>query len=274
MTGVAATVLSTAFATGVLGSAMATFEGAAGTSDSYPGVAGSGWQAGWVTTQGTGSPGSNGVGTLTNTTPLKSGSNNYVAFTNTPNPNFIPAAVSRQLNTTTKDYQQKFTLSFDLRLDSVGSSAGAFLFASNRYATNTASGAESAIMIDTSGGTSSVWQVSNGNRDTTFVYVNSTVAVTVGTTYSFVIDVDPTASKFDVKINGTDVNVNASTPQFTFRCADTNALQQSIFAFKSGGASTSFSLDNVSVVVPEPATLGTVGVLGIGLLARRKRHVA
>lgn len=262
--------------------AVATFEGTAGAVDSYPGATGSGWAAAWQVS-------ASGSASVVNTDPLKAGSNNYLQFTNGSS---TDSTLARQITT---PYTSAFTVSFDLRVDSLQQAQGLSI-GFNRY--QAANGGNASVQMRTvSSGSASdkvIWVIYHGTdlgTDNTGAEIKSSIEVTQGAVQHFEFNIDPVTGTFDVSINNIDIDSSGSTAgytygeRFNFRCTTTavlpampDSMKQSWFAIATRtngtvGEQMVVSLDNLSIaLVPEPASMGVLGLMGACLLVGRRRQ--
>ncbi len=231
--------------------AVADFEGGASSSNGYTGSTDSGWQGGWTLA----SLSSSAV-TLTNSSPIVSGGNNYLAVSTSSN----SGALTRQLGTGSHLYTDQYTISFDLRVDSAVGGNNTLVIASNSSSNSGATSGNTAINIYNRNG---YWNIYNT--------IATTVPVAANMMYRFEIDVNPTTATYDVSISYTDVTNGLTTFSHTgyaYR-STTEQYNQSWLAFKAISGS-GFSLDNLSVTaVPEPAALGLICLSGLLLIKRR-----
>jgi hypothetical protein len=258
------------------GAAVATFDGPSGTYDTYPGTAGGGWQGGWGINN---INGGSAVATLTNTTPINGGGN-YLRFTTTTNT--FPSTVGRRLDTSlASEYTAQHRWTADLRIDALAPNDQAIWLVTNAENSPTASSSRVGAQIRTGYNATTgthTWFIGNGNSDgvgANVTFVNSNIAAVAGSVYRFTIDANPASGTYDVLINGANVDVNATTPNFRYRANAADALLQNGILFRVDRTATTFSIDNVSfAAVPEPMSLGALACFGMGLLARHRRATA
>ncbi|MGE9268358.1 MAG: hypothetical protein ACQKBY_09700 [Verrucomicrobiales bacterium] len=250
--------------------------------DSYPG-GGSGWAGDWSNVQGTPS--------IETSNPLNGGGS-YLSFTRT-NTN-QGAGIRRSIaSVTAAPYQ----VSFDWRYDSPVAQFNAY---NDRISIGVNDGSSSSG-TGTEYGTNTSWGwiigVVGGDNTTNstpyndgewYFYDNGSttndggfttgnmrmtgVQLADGVTYSFVVDVDPTAQTYDVRMTGTDgTNVFQAGMDFRNQTSAGSTRNQLTFSGSNTGTgeAQTWSLDNL-VVTPEPgsALLCLLGAL-VGLRRRR-----
>ena len=272
---------------------VADFEGAAGTVDHFPGVAGSGWGGPWAMVNGTGV---SYAGAVANSAPLDA-SPNYLSVSRSGGTAAGTAHVRRPFNTFGDvDPTQPHRITVKLRFDgNLTDFNGSFqdrlnLFADPGAVTTTAP--SNSWMIGAAGGsngTSNVVPAPNtffffdaGNEPTANAFtganlVNTGVALNPGTVYSFTIDVYPGLGKYDATINDGTNSFTGTDLQFRNGLASAsaaNAPDTLYFGIQSSAAADNhaYSVDALTITaIPEPATFGLFAVGALALATRRRR---
>lgn len=257
---------------------VANFTDGTGTSsvDQYNGIAGSGWATPWGTTDQI-LP--NLSPAVINSSPVNGGGNYLSVTTTTLNDN----ALGRQFDGLTPSLTS-VSYSFDLRIDSlVGwDAANDYLtvHANNSLTTYNVSSASSFIIrafgaSPAAGKNANEWLfyngASNGGGYSAANFINSGMAVTAGTTYSFTIINDPTTKKYSVSIfdgvntvSGSDLGWRASTASSAL------AFNHKV---NTAGDSLTYSLDNIVIqAVPEPTSISLALLSGLSLIALQRRQ--
>ncbi len=249
------------------------------TAQQFNGAAGDGWLAGWTTST------TNSTGTVLSTTPLSSGTGNYLKVTSTSGSGAASqAGVSRQWDPVVRPYDQFTRLTFDFRIDSTATfdNAGdAYTIALSNVA-GTAPAGNSTVYLRCFGaspGTGSngviaarEWCVFNGIPGTADAYtvskfIKTGMIAAPGTTCRFTIDIyaAPAAGTASGKTHGTyDVTINdgtntVSVPGSGFRSASYSSGGYLTCAAQQNSATDalSYSVDSIemtSLTVLEPTT--------------------
>jgi len=241
--------------------------------DQYAGIAGSGWNTAWTTAAGSNVTSS--TSTVINTTPLYSGSGNYLSTSYTVNGlggGNQWVRVSRQVNSSAISLTSPVSFSFTLRPDSTVSNANETFTIFNATAATQNTGASDTWKITADGGG---WNIYNGNTAVAVGKVGATNLA--GTDYQFTINSDPSTKTWTATIFNISNNVTYNSGTLSWR--NTAATSENTFLnfVSQGGAATSqtfgYSLDNI-VVVPEPSvgTLAAMGGVSFLLLKRWRRR--
>lgn len=261
------------------------------TPDSFRGSAGEGWNAAWTRqTNFLSSSVAQFTTTVTNTTPLNGGGNYLSASLDASaltTGSFGQAAVARKYDAVPNgvDPSQPHIIRFDFRPDvalQLGSLNDRFQifdnvggFQSSTLSSNTwvlaAYGSGSGGPINTVAGN---WGFLSGsttnNGFTAQTFVDTGFAVTAGTTYTVEIHTDPVNKQYSASISDGNSTFNSGTLLWRNQGVNTagtyvhwGALRTSAAA---GGPVTGFSLDNISITVPEPAS-ALLFAIGLGLTA-------
>ena len=227
---------------GILG-----FEGGEGTTavDQYTGIADGEWLEGWVESGTIGS-------SVENTTPVVNGGGNYLMLTSVEG----GEGVTRRFTTPTNSV---YTLSLDLRVDSVPDSGGTINLSTGSYrSVNT----DASNFVQVNGNRGGNWTFQAGS-------VNSGIAMTEGGVYHFQFDVDPVAKSYAVSLS--DGMNTFDSGAISFR-NQTDSASTAYFELGAqyGSGAYGFSLDNISLV-PEPSTLilAALALLGSAFHGRR-----
>jgi hypothetical protein len=106
-------------------------------------------------------------------------------------------------------------------------------------------------------------------------FENTGIAIVVGTVYAFTVNVDPAAGTYSASVtDGTNTYASAAGDPLGFRTTTANPATDTLnFALKLSDTNDQlgFSLDNVSVTVPEPSALALAGcIIGVPLMRRRR----
>lgn len=221
---------------------------------------------------------------VANSNPI-SGNGNYLSVTNSGST--ADGSVTRAFDGLSS--ASAYTLSFSLRLDYIAgwnnNTDYVTLSGGSSAAGNPSS--TSSFLIRAYGntiGTASAfrWSFYNGNQDSggfnANLWVSSTMAVTEGTTYNFLINVNPTARTYSATINDGTTSVNSGTMGFRTSAFDGGSFVQFNMRNDIASDTSIISLDNLAVV-PEPSTFASllavslVGFLATGYSKLRRRRV-
>lgn len=266
------------------------FSDGVGTSsyDQYTGVAGGGWKDGWKSARATGTSQATYSVTVASTTPVYSGGGNYMSASLTSSGVSGGAAqqaqISRQIDSAAINLSQAFSYSFYFRTEdtwTTANSAQYSIYSNPTSAAGTSSGTSWSITSSPEVG--SVWTFGDGNGSGGVTAVNSTMAVTAGTTYFFTINTNPVTETYTVSIVNTSTEVTYTSGLLNWRNANTASNVESeylTFMLKdttTGSANTlGFSLDGISLSqVPEPSSFALLfggAALALACVSRRKRQ--
>lgn len=262
------------------------------TADSFRGAAAGGWQSAW--TLGTPFGTATSQTQVTNATPLDSGGNYLqVDFTSGAGPagHVVRRQYSSNVGSGGIDITQDHTISFQFRLDSP---------AANRSTTTVGDVIRFFDNIDnsSSSGTATSWSImsssatfggrlafvaGNGAGAGGITTIDTGIAVVNDAVYTVSVTVHPVAGPFDLANNFPtwDATISDGVTTFTqtgmrFRnnAVTTGRVLQFSGEVNTAGERLAFSIDNVSVVVPEPASAILLGVVAAGTLCRRNRVVS
>jgi hypothetical protein len=259
----------------------AGFTGGNGTvsPDQYAGTAGAGWDAGWGTTGAT-APSA----TVTNGSPVNGGGNYLSVSTSFNSDN----AIGREFDNTGSSggfatSTQPLTLTFDVRIDTLTGwdTANDYLTlhaANSTGGTFNVSAASSYIIrafgaSPVAGKNANEWLLYSGASDgggyNANNFVNSGMALTSGTTYTFSITNDPVAKKYSGSIfNGTTTVTWSNLGWRATTASDRFAINSRVSA--ASGDVLGYSLDNLTIV-PEPTASSLAILTGLALLTRRRK---
>ena len=252
---VACMLVATSTQASVLG-----FDGGEGTTavDQYTGIAGDEWLEGWIAQIQDGINAS-----VVNTTPVVAGGGNFLLLSDVEG----SEGVTRRFSMPT---DSAYTLSLDLRVDSVPDSGGTInLSTGSGRSVNT----DSTNFVQAIASVGGNWSFRDGIVDVNST-VHSDIALTEGGVYHFQFDVDPVAKSYAVSLSdGTDT-FNSETIYFRNQ-TDTASASTAYFELGAqyGSGAYGFSLDNVSLV-PEPSTLilAALALLGLAFCGRRRKR--
>ena len=268
---------------GALSAAVSTlgFTGGTGTAsfDQYTGIAGGGWNGAW------GSSGTASTVAVSSTTPIGSGGN-YLSVINTNTTGDSP--IYRQFDSTLgQSVTAAYQVSYSLRLDTLGNFNNVNDYISlSDSATSGGTSTTSSFFIRAFGAVSGtanagVWAFYNGPQNgggyNSNLWINSSMALTAGTTYSFTINIDPTTKTYSVSIF--DGSTTATATGLGFRSNSFSGGSYLNFTTRNDAATTSdtiaYSLDNISVsAIPEPSTYAALAGLGVLGFAGYRRRIA
>lgn len=266
----------------------AGFEGASGTVDHFPGIAGDGWATGWGTQNNTNV---SYAGAIATASPLDA-SPNYLSFARTSGTG-TGGTVVRRTFTTLDDVSpaQPHRISFKYRFDGnftefngqFNDRLQIFGDASAILSTATSNSWIIAAAAADNGTTNDIpapntWFAFDNHGNTNFTgtnLVNTGIALVPGTVYTFQIDVFPSQGKYELTL--TD-GVNTSfLSDLDFRGGiPTAGNEPDVIHFganiSAANDNHAFSIDSLTVTVaPEPGTFGVVGIAAIAALLRRRR---
>lgn len=262
-------------ASSAFGATIANFDGGNGTGsvDAFVGTAGDGWLGAWSSA---GSNGSSTSGTVTTSSPLVSGSGNYLSATvngSSTNSANTQAYTGRVLDATAFDYAEPIALSFLFRPDSAFSS-GSSQFRIMQNAPGVTSGTGPSNLWTISSGTTATPTWSFGGLPTsggTNQLFDSGISVVTGHVYSFSLLLDMTEKSYVGTVTDLNTSVSFTSNVIFFRNQGsvTNTALEFGALLATGGSTTgqsmNFSVDSISVSnIPEPST--TVAFMGIGAL--------
>ncbi len=275
-----ATATGSGFSTGVstINSAVANFDDVSAPAsvhspyystgvDTYPGVTGAGWLAGWTSNQATTT-----LVTPTATAPgLESWAGNNLNVNVAPK---VTGVVSREFDgsATGVDVTKPHHFLFDVCINKVASDMRYDVF--NQVGISAGgTGPRSTWELQA---TSSGWQFLNGMGNGlsavpgggTFVTATALGPITAGTVYRFQIDVDPAAKTWVANVTAlasvtptvTANGVTATTtqpavytsPTLGFRANSSVGGEYLEFGAASGGSTSDFSIDNIAVISDAP----------------------
>lgn len=233
--------------------------------DAWTGMAGNGWSDAWGTLSN--SSGVTVSSSVLNTSPLQTGEGNYLSTTVTS------SIASTRSSTNFRQYtafdgvtlSTEHTVSFLYRLDTLPTDL-------SRVNIWDGTAGSSGVPADRTwfirtGGTNWFFE-SNGSL------VDSGIAWVQGDVFAFTLALNPAANSYV----GTLTNLN-TTSTFTSGTLGFNDDRGSVGGFlnfgitTNGNATSTYSLDSVMVVVPEPSVTGlaVLGVLGMIVLSLHQR---
>ncbi|CAM2978727.1 PEP-CTERM sorting domain-containing protein [Rariglobus hedericola] len=251
----------------------------AGAGTAGTGASGNGWLTGWRSSTSTGLAQTVGVN---NSSPVNSGGNYLTANIVTKSDG---ADVGKDATSIARAYDvvggglaasSAVTVSFDFRVDAIDTANMRYdLFDNSTRGTGATS---ASYNFRTSNG---VWGYFNG-----ITLVETTMAFTAGTTYSFSIVLNPIASTYTFSLGNGVTSVSGTSAAFRNSGFATDAATGSVggrwLTFNANettnvlGQTTTFSVDNISIsAVPEPSTYALfsgAAFLGTAALRRRSRR--
>lgn len=111
----------------------------------------------------------------------------------------------------------------------------------------------------------------SGGFTSTYMEVTD-VLLTQGVTYHFTIAVNPAAQTYDATLSGSDMSFYSQTGLNFRNQGATDAASNLVFGTStSSTANFTYSLDNISIAVPEPSTAALLALSGLLGCARRQR---
>ena len=261
------------------------FSGGSGTSDStqFVGTAGNGWTGAFAAATENASVSNS----IISTTPMIAGGGDYLQRTVTAGNTGNRRSVLYRTYGSAGDLDatQAHTISFLWRADSVGSGFNStadyfMLFGNNGVPSNDSSANTSWFIryqgANQGGIVGGNFAVYNGNRGSntaldTNLFVNTGMAVSVGSVYQFIIQTNPVTADWSVNIQEVGGTGSYQSSTLGWRSAANNTSTTIGWGAKPSATDEvfTFSLDNISVV-PEPGT-AILGAFGALLLVRRKR---
>ncbi len=243
--------------------------------DQYVGTSGGGWLSAWSSSNA-----ATMNGTVTNASPLVTGGGNYLSITANGTGE---KAIRRQFDGSVsgQDVTQPYQIKFNIRIDSrTGWDAASDVISiMDRSTAGSATSTTSAFIIRVYGATpgaskpANQWLLYNGAKDDGAFDVNKLVdsgmAVAVGTTYQFTINLNPANRDYTVSIYDGVNTVNSSA--MGFRTSAFSGREHLHFHNIQSAAqdSTVFSIDRIEVI-PEPAAAGMIGLGALSLWLRRR----
>ena len=167
------------------------------------------------------------------------------------------------------DVSLDHSYSFNLRVDTKGSFGGVNIFNNPSIAAGAGSASSWIIYANSTGN----WLLRNGNRSGGVIGdVDTGMALTAGTTYSFTINVDEDTNSWVAQIYNGSTTYTSSTLGFRTSAA-TDGDTLNFTASNVNTASTwVYSIDSVSVI-PEPSSYALLApvLLSLALLRRGVR---
>jgi len=246
---------------------VAGFDDGAGTTlvDQYTGVAGSGWTTAWSAPNATAS--------VSSASQLNSGGNYLTVSTNSAGNGGVRRSYA---DFDGVDLTAEYVVSFDWRFD------GDFTeFASGpdrlSIADGSAGGAgespSNTFFIRAHGDDRGVangkeWALYNGGQDGATdvdddLWVNSGMSFADDVVYSFTVTVDPVNRTYDVTIDNGTTDVTVTDLGFWSSEFSGKGTLNFVNRKSSSADDLSYSIDSISIAVPEPAS---VALLGAGML--------
>ncbi len=290
----ASTMVGTDFSGGNDNTATYNPGSGAPTSDSFKGTNGNGWSSAWSQrVEGALGTGVNRTGVI-NTSPLTASGGNYLNVDFTNGTSNVQGGVHEVRSYATLanggiDTTQTHTVSFKFRLDSALSdrsltNTSEFIrFFDNNTSAGTGSAATSWIIY--AGGyasqTSNITfrlQSGDGNGTGNTIWTDTGIVLANNVVYSISVTVHPVAGSFSLANNYPtwDVTINDGTNTFTqtglrFRNNATTSGRTLQFGGYETTANTvlSYSIDDLTIAVPEAASLSLVGLGALALLSKR-----
>ncbi|MEO0963746.1 MAG: PEP-CTERM sorting domain-containing protein [Planctomycetota bacterium] len=283
------TLIGSGLALGVASSAhasiVANFDGGSGDTqvDQFIGMAGDGWVDGW--NQGFTGNSVTSTQTVQSSNPINGGGN-YLNIrnevTSTPGGNGqTRVGTSREYaDFGAVDLTDTVIYTFDLRVDEATGFTNAFndtielLASTSSTTTNAGSNSNTSWQVQFRGNGAIFYRDSTAN-------VNSGATWDVGSVYSFEIVSDAVTETYDLSILDDGVSI-VDVTGLSWRAAGSLVNEQPQFfavvpgLFRSSdganlGDVIDVSVDNISIAIPEPASLALLG-LGLGVMALRPKR--
>ncbi len=252
------------------------------TADSFSGAAAGGWAGAWATFNQNNPTITAGVQSAA---PLSGGGNylNVTVASVAANGNSQAGGLWRQYNNVGAnaiDTTQAHTISWKFRLNSPSSSRSTtdandqIIFIDNN--SNFTGPAQTWAIIAQGGLNGGRFSLMNGNGSGGSSGVDTGIALANGKIYDFLITIRPGATAAETRW---DATISDGTTTFTetgLRFRDVGQItdhRRIQFYGRNNNASEAldFSIDAVTIAVPEPAALGVFGTAAAGLLAMRRR---
>lgn len=264
---------------------IANFDGGNGTGsvDAYAGTAGNGWFGAWSTI---GSNGATVSASVATTSPLVSGSGNYLSATvngSGTNAANTQAYTGRVLDASVFDYAQPIEISFLFRPDSAFSSGSSqFRIMQNAPGVTNGTGPSNLWVISSGATAAPTWNFGGLSApDGVNQNFDSGITVVAGHVYSFSLLLDMTEKSYVATVLDLNTSASFTTGTIYFRNQGTvtnTALEFGALLAASAsttGQSMTFSVDGISVSnIPEPSTIALLAgaaALTAGLGVRRRR---
>jgi hypothetical protein len=242
---------------------------------------GGGWVGGWATPAG-----ASGLTRIVSTAaPLEGAGDPYLSVTSNATPVSGNRTISRQFTDFGAiDPGNKYTINWKWRFDGDVADLTVFddrihFFGDNGSTGGTSTGASWLIGWAAADGGSGLnvhegnWYFFDNNGSTAFNTANMVdtgLGLVAGEVYEFFVNVDPTTGTYDATIilGGTSFSATG----LTFRNGLTGEFNHLHFGASASAASddTSFSLDSLSISVPEPSS-ALIALAAAPLLMRRRR---
>jgi len=260
------------------------------TVDSFRGTAGSGWGGAWRANTNFSPAFSANVD---NVSPVNGGGNYLKVSLNQTSGNFGQAAVNRQyVAQGGVQLDQSHVISFDFRTDAAlvtGSLNDRYQIFDHINGNESATLSQNTWVIaaygSAAGGPQGVvpgnWGLLNGNVSnngfTAQQFIDTGFAVTAGATYHMVVTTNPATKTWQASISDGLTTFTSDTLLWRNQTATAAGgyvywgLQQTAAVGQVAGP-YQFSLDNISIAVPEPTAWGlSAPTIGLALASRRRR---